>query len=141
MTVTNKIKELLLRTGLFEDTLKLSLTVLALVVTMGFCYYLYLRKRNENIKRVNDMRMKRIREKQMEKWEKERNECLLNPDLKEKDDNINSGEDDDSKRKKQRSNNFSRFNNNNNHLNPHFSYISTYKPSVSKRYPCKKCCG
>ncbi|KAH7647245.1 hypothetical protein FG379_002388 [Cryptosporidium bovis] len=138
MTVTNKIKELLVRTGLFEDTLKLSLTVLALVVTMGFCYYLYLRKRNENIRCMNDMRMKRIREKQMERWEKERNEYLLNPDLKEKDDNSNSGEDDDNKRKKQRSNNFSRFNN---HLNPHFSYISTYRPSVSKRYPCKKCCG
>ncbi|KAH8738827.1 hypothetical protein FG386_002282 [Cryptosporidium ryanae] len=142
MTITSRIRELLVRSGLFENTLKLSITTFLLVLTVGVCYYLYLRKRNRDIKRANDIRMRKIREKQMSEWEQERSERLLNSDSREKEYNYDSDEEDGDKDKerKHKSSSFGR-SNNYSHLNPHFSYISTYKPSVSKRYPCKKCCG
>lgn len=123
--------------GLSTKTLYI-LFLLKLLLFVGIGYYYY-RKRKQNIaKKLNDTRMKEIRENQMRVWEKERSEYVNSS----KD---NSGFEEDQKDIHVQEKKISKLSwmsaNTNSHLNPHFSHLSTYRPSVSKRYPCKKCCG
>ncbi|CUV05523.1 unnamed protein product [Cryptosporidium hominis] len=114
------------------------LFLLKLVMLIGFGSYYFNKRKQEKAKQLNDMRMRKIRENQIKVWEKDiseytsansKNESSLEEDQKE-----------ENKHKKKSKLSWMSANSNS-HLNPHFSHLSTYKPSVSKRYPCKKCCG
>ncbi|KAJ1609523.1 hypothetical protein OJ253_1522 [Cryptosporidium canis] len=113
-----------------------SLLILIVIISLGYSYRN--RIKWERAKRLNDTRMREIRENQMKAWEKERVERAK---ITEADcDTSKDKEEEESQRKK--INKLSWMSTNlNSHMNPHFSHISTYRPSVSKRYPCKKCCG
>ena len=143
MTITKIIKGLLVRTGMFDNTIKLSIATLVFVTTLSFCCYIYIKSRNERIRRLNNARMKSIREKQITKWEEERSEYLSNPDNKKREekDDVDGHETGNSRNSKSKLSYFTRASAGNGHLNSSFSHLSTYKPSVSTRYPCKKCCG
>lgn len=114
------------------------LILLKLVLIVGGVYYYVRRREREKSKKLNDKRMREIRESQMKAWEKERSEYVSSSEPK---GDSEREEVDEETQKKKKSKLSWMSTNLNSHLNPHFSHISTYKPSVSKRYPCKKCCG
>lgn len=114
------------------------LLLLKLTLIVGVVLYCLRKRERERAKKLNDNRMKEIRENQMKAWEKERSEYVSSSESGK--DSTKEGVDEESHKKK--GSKLSWMSTNlNSHLNPHFSHISTYKPSVSKRYPCKKCCG
>ncbi|OII72227.1 uncharacterized protein cubi_01560 [Cryptosporidium ubiquitum] len=114
------------------------LFLLKSMLFVGIVYYYFRKREQDRTKKLNDKRMREIRENQMKVWEKERSEYVSsskdNSSFEEERENVD--------KQKKKTNKLSWMSaNTNTHLNPHFSYLSTYKPSVSKRYPCKKCCG
>lgn len=112
------------------------ITTLLTVLMVAVSYSIYIHIMRKKMKRINDERMKSIREAQIKKWE---NETRYSNLFKDKSDENNKEDNADNNIKKSKMSKTSI--SNNSHLNPHFSYLSTYRPSVSKRYPCKKCCG
>ncbi|EEA07783.1 uncharacterized protein CMU_028570 [Cryptosporidium muris RN66] len=99
-------------------------------------YSTFLEKKRLKTKLHNDERMKKIREKQIEIWEKENKDYRQISQYKsgdnETDERCNkNGREGYSKPKDVP---VSR-------LNPHFSYLASYRPSGSRRRICKKCCS
>ncbi|KAH8584112.1 uncharacterized protein ELE39_000400 [Cryptosporidium sp. chipmunk genotype I] len=114
------------------------LFLLKLVLFIGIGYYYSKKRKQERAKKLNDMRMREIRENQVKAWEKERSEYTSTSS--KNDSNLEEDQKQEEIRKKKNKLSWMSANSNS-HLNPHFSHLSTYRPSVSKRYPCKKCCG
>ncbi|KAK9173148.1 hypothetical protein CmeUKMEL1_06600 [Cryptosporidium meleagridis] len=130
--ITEKLGSELLTRALYISIL------LKLVVLIGFGSYYFKKRKQEKAKKLNDMRMKKIRENQIKVWEKDISEYTSVSS--KKDSSLEEDQKEENKRKKKSKLSWMSANSNS-HLNPHFSHLSTYKPSVSKRYPCKKCCG
>ncbi|TRY52094.1 Uncharacterized protein CTYZ_00002171 [Cryptosporidium tyzzeri] len=129
--ITEKLDSELLSKALYI------LFLLKLVMLIGFGSYYFNKRKQEKAKQLNDMRMRKIRENQIKVWEKDISEYTS-----ANSKNESSLEEDQEENKQKKKSKLSWMStNSNSHLNPHFSHLSTYKPSVSKRYPCKKCCG
>ncbi|KAL7069405.1 hypothetical protein ACR3K2_00030 [Cryptosporidium serpentis] len=120
----------------YTQTALIVLLILLCVTASYKIYSTFLEEKELKTKLHNDERMKKIREKQIEVWEKDNKEYRKINQYKSGDNEI------DEKYNKNGRESYSKPKDVPvSRLNPHFSYLASYRPSGSRRKSCKKCCG